>query len=193
VTDPSGEVEGTADINFVVAGRIARAHGIGGRLRVVPSVESPGEILPGKEVFVFDRPTADPGHPDWRKYRIESASDTVGACLIKFADLDNRTQAEALTGCFIFLATIELPGLSADRFYVYRLCNLTAETESGQRIGRIKDVLDLPAQPVLVVESATGDEVLVPFLHRFVRSVDEAGGRVILAEIHELLELSESE
>ncbi|MFC2076803.1 ribosome maturation factor RimM [candidate division KSB1 bacterium] len=177
----------------MAAGRIARAHGIGGRLRVRPSIDSPGETLPGKEVFVFNSPTPDPNHPDWRKYRIESASEVAGACLVKFVDLDDRTQAEALSGRFIFLGTAELPGLTADRFYVYRLCDMTAQTESGKRIGRIKDILDLPAQPVLVVESPDGDEVLVPFLRRFVRSVDEAEGRVIMAEIHELLELSESE
>jgi 16S rRNA processing protein RimM len=70
---------------------------------------------------------------------------------------------------------------------------MTAQTEAGRRIGLIRDVLDLPGQPVLVVESDSGDEVLVPFLRQFIRSVDEDDGRVVVAEVNGLLEQFESE
>jgi 16S rRNA processing protein RimM len=193
VTEPAGGSGEPGETNYVAAGRVVRAHGIRGKLRVVPDIDSPGEALTGREVYLYAGQEPDPGDPEWRPCKVEAVKETAGSCLIKIEGLHDRNEAERFTGCFLFVEKSGLPALSEGRFYAWRLCDMEARTESGGTIGRIRDVLDLPAQPLLVIEADSGREVLVPFHREFVRSVDEESGLVFLADASGLLEPSEPE
>ena len=57
------------------------------------------------------------------------------------------------------------------------LCS--AELESGQVLGEVTDVVNLPGQDLLAIKTETG-EVLIPFVHQLVPIVDIAGRRVVV-------------
>ena len=55
------------------------------------------------------------------------------------------------------------------------------ELENGSDFGKVKDVMDMPAQAVLVIQSH-GKEVMVPFVKVWVPSVDIANKRIVIRE-----------
>jgi 16S rRNA processing protein RimM len=71
-----------------------------------------------------------------------------------------------------------LPQLDgADEFYVFQLVGLSVEDESGQQLGRVREVLEYPANDVLELDSGAS----LPLVEACVRQVDLAGGRIVVA------------
>jgi 16S rRNA processing protein RimM len=71
-----------------------------------------------------------------------------------------------------------LPSLeSEDEFYVFELVGLAVEDEQGQLIGRVRDVLQYPANDVLELDSGAS----LPLVEACVRQVDVTGGRIVVA------------
>jgi 16S rRNA processing protein RimM len=70
-----------------------------------------------------------------------------------------------------------LPGLEDDEFYVFQLVGLSVEQEDGRVLGRVRDVLEYPANDVLELDSGAS----LPLVEACVRQVDVAGGRIVVA------------
>ena len=75
--------------------------------------------------------------------------------------------------------------LPEGRFYVFQIIGLKVETESGEPVGRVVDVLSLPANDVYVVDRE-GEEVLLPAAQELMR-VDLNAGRIVVRDIEGLL------
>ena len=59
--------------------------------------------------------------------------------------------------------------------------------ESGREIGKVEDVLKMPANDVLVVRSGER-EVLLPVVKAVVKEVDPEAGRIVIVEMEGLLD-----
>jgi 16S rRNA processing protein RimM len=71
-----------------------------------------------------------------------------------------------------------LPRLGEDdEFYVFQLVGLSVEDESGRLLGRVREVLEYPANDVLELDSGAS----LPLVEACVRQVDLAGGRIVVA------------
>jgi 16S rRNA processing protein RimM len=71
------------------------------------------------------------------------------------------------------------------------LIGLSVINETGELIGELSDVLNLPGQDLLAVKTPTG-EILIPFVAEFVPEVDIESGRIIVSPPPGLLHLTES-
>jgi 16S rRNA processing protein RimM len=69
------------------------------------------------------------------------------------------------------------PPADADEFYVFQLVGLAVEEEGGRALGRVRDVLEYPANDVLELDSGAS----LPFVEACVRQVDLAEGRIVVA------------
>ena len=69
---------------------------------------------------------------------------------------------------------INAPGEDEDDYHVLQLIGCKANLRDGANLGVVKDVLNLPGQDVLVIESNSG-EILIPFVHALVPEVDILG------------------
>ena len=95
-----------------------------------------------------------------------------GRMLVRFADLDDRTAAEAVRG--IRLVVDVDPGErpeEPEEFYDRQLMGLAVQTADGVRVGEVVDVLHLPAQDLLEIRTPDGLR-LVPFVTDLVPEVD---------------------
>ncbi len=120
--------------------------------------------------------------------------NSAGRIVLKFAGVDNIEAAEALAGADIVLPASQRVALGADEFYISDLqgCVLVnvAGGDGPQDLGTITDVhfatdrngkkLD-NATPLLIVERANGDEILVPLALEFLRNPDLANRRIQMA------------
>jgi 16S rRNA processing protein RimM len=89
-----------------------------------------------------------------------------------------RLDRQVERGAELAVALATLPQLGdADEFYVFQLLGLSVEEESGRPLGRVREVLEYPANDVLELDSGTS----LPLVEACVRQVDLAGGRIVVA------------
>jgi 16S rRNA processing protein RimM len=87
--------------------------------------------------------------------------------------LDRRVER----GATLAIPREALPPLEEDEYYSFQLVGLSVEEEGGRVLGRVRDVLDYPANDVLELDSGQ----LLPLVEACVRGIDLEGGRIVVA------------
>lgn len=156
-------------------GRLSRAHGLKGAIKVELFTDDPGRrFVPGAR-FALQVPTSS----KWHGKSIELVELRVynGSPVAFFAGVTDRTEAESLVKAVLWVEQdpTELPA-EPDAWYVHQLAGLEVWRD-GERIGRVVRVDPLPAQDMLIVDVA-GSEVMVPFVKAIVPDVDLRAGRI---------------
>jgi len=148
-------------------GRVLRAHGVKGALRVELLTDFPDRFAPGREVVVGGRPL-----------RVARSEELDGSMLVTFEGISDRTAAEPLAGAYVTVPLAEARALPADQYYHFQLVGLTVfDTRQARQLGRVAEVLTYPANDVLRVTD--GDhEVLIPMIRSVVRSIAPAEGMI---------------
>ena len=110
-----------------------------------------------------------------------------GGIVLHFGGFDSISAAETLTGLVVAIPRSERAALGEDEAYIGDLIGCTlvdlagkgAPETGGAEVGIVEDV-DRKSGPValLVVRSASGGEVLVPFAKSYLRRIDLDGRRV---------------
>jgi len=92
---------------------------------------------------------------------------------------DNRSAAEALTGCRILIDPAQLPRLQAGEYYWSDLIGLQVESLQGEPLGTVASMLETGADDVLVVSGER--ERLIPFvIGDIVQEVDLERQRMVV-------------
>ena len=110
-----------------------------------------------------------------------SVAGTQQAPILEIEGLRSREDAAAVLGHTLELRAGDAPAPEDDAFWVRDLVGMRARC--GEReLGEVTDVLERPANDVLVLRLADGREHLVPFTREAVPQVD-VGARILeLAE-----------
>lgn len=167
----------------VVVGRVGRAHGIKGDVSVEPRTDEPE-----RRFAVGNALTARTPDGVLHSWTVSGMRWHSGRLLVRFAELADRTAAEAARGTVleVVIDSDELPE-DPEEFYDHQLVGLRVEGEDGAAIGAVAGVLHGPFQDLLVIDR-DGAEVLVPFVSELVPVVDVAGGRVVVSDRPGLLD-----
>jgi 16S rRNA processing protein RimM len=167
----------------LVVGRIGRPHGIRGEVSVEVRTDAPEERFAPGSVLATDPAERGPvtvSRMHWHSGRLLLTLDGVA----------DRDAAEALRDTLLVIDTAELPSLDdPDEFYDHQLVGLRVELADGTEVGVIDDVVHTPAEELLAVHRAEGEELLVPFVAAIVPTVDLPGGRVVIEPPEGLLDL----
>jgi 16S rRNA processing protein RimM len=167
--------------DYVVVGRIGKAHGIKGDVLVEPRTDEPERRFSrGTTLDVRSpRPGTAPGTiPD--TVTIETVRWHQGRLLARFAEIPDRNAAEAARGWQLTIPVDpdDVPE-DADEFYDHQLVGLAVEDAAGARLGTVTGIQHGGAQDLLVLD-VDGREVLFPFVAALVPSVDVPGGRLVV-------------
>jgi len=148
-------------------GRVLKAHGVKGALRVELLTDFPDRFAPGREMVVGGR-----------RLRVARSEQLQGSVLVTFEGISDRTAAEPLAGAYVTVPLAEARALPADQYYHFQLVGLTVfDTRQARQLGRVAEVLTYPANDVLRVTD--GDhEVLIPMIRSVVRSIALADGTI---------------
>jgi 16S rRNA processing protein RimM len=165
--------------DFVDILRLGRAHGLQGEIWADAFSDDPERLL---ELGSFWLEEAD----SRRELRLAQGRLQAGRLLLRFEGVAGREQAAALTGRVLQLRRRDLPPLAEDEVFLADLMGLEAVLEDGRRLGIVRDVLELPAGPVLEISDGV-HEGLVPFRREFVPEVDLNAGRVVIRPLEGLL------
>ncbi len=148
-------------------GRVLKAHGVKGVVRVELLTDFPDRFAPGREVMVAEQ-----------RLKVARSEELDGSMLVAFEGIDDRTAAEQLAGAYLTVPLSEARPLPADRYYHFQLVGLTVFDSRGAReLGKVAEVLTYAANDVLRVTD--GDhEILIPMIRSVVRSIAPAEGTI---------------
>ncbi|WP_223625082.1 ribosome maturation factor RimM [Microbacterium sp. EST19A] len=166
--------------NQLRVGRLVKAHGLKGALKLELYTDNPERrFVPGAS-FTLQVPEASPWHGKEltvREYRVMNGNPVVF-----FDDVDDRDGAESLVKAILWIDQDENE-VEDDAWFDHQLVGLDVVRDDVV-VGRVARVEHFPAQDLLIVNtssvSASGHEVMVPFVSAIVPTVDVANGRVIV-------------
>ncbi len=172
-----------SDDDFVVVGRIGRAHGLRGDVMVEPRTDEP------ERRFVIGAVLGtQAGRGSWPTLTVAGTRTHQGRLIVRFEEIADRTTAESARGTELTaeVAVGEQPE-DPEEFYDHQLVGLRVETVDGSVVGELLRVEHNAAQDLLVIGTTHG-EVLFPFVRPLVPEVDPAGGRIVVDDLPGLLE-----
>ncbi|MEY4337269.1 MAG: hypothetical protein RL680_164 [Actinomycetota bacterium] len=155
----------------LLVGRIGRAHGILGEATIEVRTDEPDRR------FAIGSKVQTDAHGE---LTIISGRVHNGILLLGFNGISDRNGIEKLRNTLIYCdVDINEPGADEDDYHVLQLIGCAAHLESGELIGEVTDVINLPGQDLLAIKTESG-EILIPFVHQLVPVIDIAARRVVV-------------
>jgi 16S rRNA processing protein RimM len=162
--------------DLVQVGYVSGAYGLNGWVRIKP-FSSTGEALLNAKVWWLDKPAL-------RDVDVMQSKMHSGDVVAQLVGVSGRDAAEALKGTSVQIPRSHFPPLPDGEFYWVDLIGLSVENLQGERIGVVHDMMDNGAHPILRVEAVASadagkpDEILIPFVGQFIRTVDQKAGKI---------------
>ncbi len=159
------------DDDLVCVGHILGSQGIKGWVRIFSNTSPRENIVSYSPWFIeqgsVQKATAVQGRRQGKNV------------LARLEGIEDRTQADELTGCRIFINPQQLHRLEAGEYYWSDLVGLAVETVQGQPLGVIASMMETGADDVMVL--AGERERLIPFvIDQIVREVDLENQRLVV-------------
>ncbi|NJP08164.1 MAG: ribosome maturation factor RimM [Leptolyngbyaceae cyanobacterium RU_5_1] len=162
---------------FLEIGKIIAAQGMKGEVRVYPISDFPERFLkPGKRWLLR------PGEVEPQPIELVHGRylDGKGLYVVQFAEVTDRTQAEALRDCKLLVPDGDRPTLAEDEFHVIDLIGLQVFDQSTQAlVGTVvsvipagNDLLEVERSSPANAANGKSVTVLIPFVKAIVPLVD---------------------
>jgi 16S rRNA processing protein RimM len=161
---------------YLVVGQVSGAHGLRGELKVAILTDDPHRFGLLDTVFVgLQDEEPEPRHLEG--YRIHK-----GNALLKVEGCDDRAAAEELRGALVQVLRTEAIPLREGEYFEHQILGLDAWTASGERLGKVVEIIYTGANDVYVVRSPDPGhgEILIPSLEDVVLEIDLETGRLVV-------------
>jgi len=160
--------------DFVIVGRLGRRRGVTGEIFVTPDTDFPERFQGMTEIFVRRR-------TEWVKMKIIASDFIGGRPVLKFEGVDTPEDAARLVNLDLAVPRTQMFELPEGSFYIFDLIDCDViDTVSEQKVGKIKDVEQFPANDVYVVEKLDGRLARLAATKDFVKEIDIDGKRVLI-------------
>lgn len=160
----------------VLVGIVGRAHGLNGHVFVLAESDDPERFSVGSAMLVEDRPVT-----------VVASRVADGRLIVHFSGIDDRNAAESLRHARLTISSEERRALDDEEWWPEDLVGLRVLDHHGAERGVIVGVEEGVAQDRLVVRTAEGAVVEIPFVAALVPEVDVEAGHVRLAAVEGLL------
>jgi 16S rRNA processing protein RimM len=163
------------DRSQVRVGRLTKAHGLKGALKVELYTDDPDRRFVPGATFTLQVPSTSP----WYDKKIELAELKWynSHAVAFFKDVPDRTAAETLVKAILWVDQDPAEVTDEeDAWFDHQLVGLRV-LRDGVEVGTLTQIDHLPAQDLLTITTPTG-EVLVPFVKAIVTAVDVAAGTI---------------
>ncbi len=159
-------------------GRLVKAHGLKGALKLELYTDEPDRrFVPGAS-FTLQVPESSPWHG--KTVTVREFKWMNSHAVVFLEDVDDRTAAESLVRAILWMEQDDSADpVEDDAWYDHQLVGLEVVRDQ-ETVGRVVRVDHMPAQDLLIVRVADDREVLVPFVKAIVPEVDIAAGRVVV-------------
>ncbi len=163
-------------------GKIVRKHSFRGEVVIKLDTDEPELYQNLESVFVALGNNLVP-------FFIETISLQKGNQLrIRFEDVENEADADAILGIEVYLPLKFLPKLTGNKFYFHEIIDFDIEDINHGYLGVITGVNDSSAQPLFEVNS-NGTEIFIPMIDQFIKKVDRENNKIIVETPDGLIDL----
>ncbi|MGN1001271.1 MAG: ribosome maturation factor RimM [Oscillospiraceae bacterium] len=149
---------------YLEAGQIVNTHGIRGEVKILPWMDSAEALQRFKTLYIGGKGV-----------KVRSSRVHKGCLIALLEGVDDVNAAMALKNKTVCIDRKDAR-LPKGRFFIADIIGARAVTEDGAEIGAVADVMELPAQKILVVRGER--EILIPMVDEFVKDIDIKNGVV---------------
>jgi 16S rRNA processing protein RimM len=149
-------------------GKVSGVFGVKGWVKVYSFTEPREGIYEYSPWWIYQK-------GQWREVEVEAGQRNDKLIIVKLKGVDDRDQAQLLTGAKIAVDPQQLEALDDGQYYWRQIEGLRVVTTDGVELGKVDHLLETGANDVMVVK---GDrERLIPFTQgHAVQKVDLAAG-----------------
>lgn len=159
--------------NYFTIGKIVNTQGIKGEVRVIPYTDNPERFKILDWVYVDKKGIIT-------KYEIQNVRYHKQFVLLKFKGIDDMTSAERLKNSDLKIDEKDALPLEEDEYYIRDLYDMKVETQEGELLGEIKDIIFTGANDVYVVKNGEEKEILIPAIKKCILNVDVENRKMIV-------------
>lgn len=167
---------------WLTVAQLVRTHGVHGGLVARLETDFPEHLRQLHSVRLW---------PLDKMYAVSRVSSSGQSAHFVLHSVANLEDAKALVGQEVQVPWEERWPLAADRFYDAELIGLQVEDLRGAILGRVAEIMHLPANDVLIVRRPKAADLLLPALRSVIRAVDTDGGRLVIPPLEELFDATD--
>ncbi|MFT4928516.1 MAG: 16S rRNA processing protein RimM [Phenylobacterium sp.] len=163
----------------VILGKVGAPYGIKGWLKLTTYTDEPEGVFGYDTLLIeMDGQWQQQTVADWRRHN--------NGIVFKFADVDDRNQAQLFTHAQVAVVVEDLPELPEQEFYWRDLIGLNVVNLSGYQMGQVTELLETGSNDVLVVKAKPSDafgktERLIPFvLEQAIKEVNQQDKTILV-------------
>jgi 16S rRNA processing protein RimM len=154
---------------------VLRPHGVRGELRIGIVTDHPERLVQHAHFYL-----AHPDSPEEaQRYSVEKIRQHKEIALLKLEGCDDRNEAEALRDLLVQIPLKEAVPLEEGEYYHFQLVGVRVETEDGEWLGQVAEVLETGANDVYLVRGPRG-EILLPAIADVVLELDLEAMRMVV-------------
>ena len=155
-------------VKEIIIGKVGAARGLDGTVKIIELTDFAGRFDALEKISVGGK-----------IFDVEQVKHIGGQLYIKFAGVDSREDARALTNKFLTVDRAEAAPLADGEFYTFDI--IGCEVFNGdKKIGTVTDVLKTGSNDVFEVDG----KILIPALKSVVRSIDIDAKKILVDEQH---------
>jgi 16S rRNA processing protein RimM len=162
-------------------GSITRCIGMKGEVIINPYTFDPDRFFQLHSVYL------GPSEDKCKQYSVDNVRFHKDRPIVKFSTVESRSDAEKLVGHILFIDEEDVIELPEGILFIHDIIGMDVYTVNDIYIGKVKDVLQFPAQNVYVV-SHDGKEIMIPAVDEFLEHIDKKMRTIRIKPIEGLLE-----
>lgn len=156
---------------FTTVARLKHPWGKKGALTITPEADADLTKLKGRKVFIA---------PPLKEVTFLKVNEVLAKgkhLVIFFEGIDSIEVAEMLEG-----RLVQVESDAAREIFIEKqesISGFLCATDTGKKIGNIKEILDYPAHSIIVVDTEK-ETIMIPFVPEFVKEVSYSDRKVIV-------------
>lgn len=103
----------------------------------------------------------------WQQVSILNGREQGKTVVAQLEGCNDRNTAESYRGIEIAIEESQLPQLEEGEYYWRDLIGLTVVNMAGEELGTVKKMMETGANDVLVVKTASKEELLIPYVPEY--------------------------
>ncbi len=163
-------------------GVITSTHGVRGEVKVFPTTDDAARFKDLKEVLL------DTGR-ELKPMEISQVKFFKNMVIVKFKGYDTINDIEIYKGRDLLVTRDKAVKLGPNENFIVDLIGLNVDTDEGECLGTLTDVIQTGANDVYEVTDESGRTVLLPAIKQCILDVDLEAGRVLVHVLDGLLDL----
>jgi 16S rRNA processing protein RimM len=165
---------------YLLCAKIVGTHGVRGNVRLENYCDTP-KILAGLKRLYYKKPDGS-----YEEYKVEKRSVQKDAVLAKLEGVETLEDAIVLKGRELYADREDFRLRKGDYFVADQIGLPVIDAESGEKVGKVREIMTGRIQDIYVIEDVNGGTFMVPSVPDFIKKVsvegDDAGVYVALID-----------